>query len=664
MPSRRHRQVSALLLAGLLCLTGIVPAAAADRPETRVVELKKLSETFAAELAARRTPLYYDLLASVNPPQQKLNASPNIALMFINKRSHPVYYIVNNINAARTISTDDIWLGGSSGFDLTGSATTLGELAIWDGGGVRTSHVEFGGRVTQMDSPGGTHFHATHVAGTMVASGVSANARGMSSAAQLAAYEWTNDNSEMASAAADGMHISNHSYGWATGWRYDGDWYWFGDVTVDSEEDYGFGFYGADVRAWDQIAYNAPYYTIVSSAGNDRNDNGPSDPEDGHYYLNNGIWTFSTEYRQPDAHSGGYDCLPWHGNAKNIITVGAVGDVSGGWSDPSDVNMTSFSSWGPSDDGRIKPDIVGNGSSLRSTDDDHDTDYLTISGTSMSSPNISGSLNLCVRYYEATHADETPLSATVKALMIQTADEAGIGPGPDYKFGWGLMNTRQAIETIQADSAAPGVILEEQLADGELHEWKLISDGVDPVRVTIAWTDPPGTVPLASVDPPDLILVNDLDLRLVHETSGTTHEPYILDPAVPANAATTGDNFRDNVEQVHIGEPEAGTYFVRVSHKGTLAAPQNYSLVGSARIFSCDCALFADLNLDGNIDPLDVALIVNFVYKDLDAIQEIDTCPASNGDWDCDGQINPLDVTFFVNYVYKELGAPCDPCAP
>ncbi len=662
MPSQIKCRGVLLVLVGLLVITGVVAAMAKDRPETKVIELERLSEALEAQVNARRPQPYYDLLNSTNPVQQKFNVSPNISLMFLDERDHPVYYIVNNINAARTLSTDDVWPGGSAGFDLTGGATTLGELAVWDGGGVRTTHVEFGGRATQMDGASTTNFHATHVAGTMIASGVSATAQGMSIAAQLAAYDWFSDNAEMAAAAANGMHLSNHSYGWATGWRWDGDWYWYGDASVSETEDYGFGFYGSDVRTWDEIAYNAPYYTIVTSAGNDRDDDGPSDPQDGHYYYDGGDWVLSYTYRQADGHSSGYDCIPWHGNAKNVVTVGAVSDLSSGWSSPNTVSITSFSSWGPTDDGRIKPDIVGNGTSLRSTDNGSDTDYLTISGTSMSSPNITRSLNLCVRYYEATHDGETPLSATVKALMIQTADEAGTAPGPDYKFGWGLMNTRKTIETIQADSIAPGIIREEQLADSELHEWKLLSDGTEPIQVTIAWTDPPGTVPTASVDPPDLILVNDLDLRIVHELSGSTYEPYVLNPAIPANGATTGDNFRDNVEQVHIEQPEAGLYFVRVSHKGTLANPQDYSLVGSERMYICDCPMYGDLNLDGSIDPLDVSFIVNYVFKDLDAIEQIITCPAPNGDWNCDGSIDPVDVALYVNYVFQDLGAPCDPC--
>ena len=91
------------------------------------------------------------------------------------------------MTAARTVSTKKVWPGESYGHSLSGSGTTLGKLGIWDGGGVRTTHLEFSGRVTQIDSPGSNNYHATHVAGTMIAGGVVPAAKGMSFGANLAA---------------------------------------------------------------------------------------------------------------------------------------------------------------------------------------------------------------------------------------------------------------------------------------------------------------------------------------------------------------------------------------------------------------------------------------------------------------------------------------------
>jgi len=571
---------SAMGLLSLVVLFGSGSASGAE-PVTQRARLDSLSLMFGQRLEEQRPALYYDLLESDDPAQQRLNASTDIQLMRIDERGRPRFYLLENLNAARTLSTDDVWPGGSGGFSLSGSGTTLGQLAVWDGGGVLTTHQEFGGRVTQMDSPGGTHYHSTHVAGTMIAAGVQASARGMSYQGTLAAYDWDNDNSEMASAAAGGMNISSHSYGYVTGWYYSsGDWYWFGDIDVCTYEDYGFGFYSVEAEEWDEIAYDAPYYTIVKSAGNDRNDYGPG-PGGGHYVYDGG-WVWSTDTRDPDGGSDGYDCISWNGTAKNILSVGAVDDIPGGWTDPSDVVMSSFSGWGPTDDGRIKPDLVANGVSLYSCTDAGNSSYSSYSGTSMSTPNLSGSLNLLVRHYEDTHSGTTPLASTMKAVLIQTADEAGPDSGPDYMFGWGLMNTLNAAELIEADASDDGYIVEDALANSETHEYYIDLDGTESVRVSLAWTDPPGTPPPASLNPTTIMLVNDLDVRLERIATSTVYEPYVLDPSDPDAAATTGDNIRDNAEQIHLESPAAGSYLVTVTHKGTLSGPQAYSIVCSA----------------------------------------------------------------------------------
>ena len=102
---------------------------------------------------------------------------------------------------------------------------------------MRTTHQEFGGRVTTHDGAG-LSSHATHVAGTMVASGVDASAIGMSNAATLRSYDWNSDTSEMAAAQLlpQPVSVSNHSYGQISGWIFnffnDGLWVWFGDVAI------------------------------------------------------------------------------------------------------------------------------------------------------------------------------------------------------------------------------------------------------------------------------------------------------------------------------------------------------------------------------------------------------------------------------------------------
>jgi len=112
-----------------------------------------------------------------------------------------------------------------------------------------------------------------------------------------------------------------------------------------------------------------------------------------------------------------------------------------------DVVANSFSSWGPTDDGRIKPDIVADGVSVYSTLATNDSSYGYLNGTSMAAPGASGSL-LLLQELSYKLINKPIRAATVKALAIHTANEAGLNPGPDYKFGWGLLNTSEAAITL------------------------------------------------------------------------------------------------------------------------------------------------------------------------------------------------------------------------
>ena len=414
--------------------------------------------------------------------------------------------------------------------------------------------------------------------------------KGMSPAATLEAYDWNGDASEMASAAGAGLLLSNHSYGTITGWREDFSectshaWTWFGDPAISTTEDYYFGFYNSEAQSWDTIAYNAPYYLIVKSAGNDRGEGPGSGTAHCVWDDNSNDWVTSTATRDLDCDPLGYDCISTNGTAKNILTVGAVGDIIGGYSPAAagSVVMSDFSGWGPTDDGRIKPDLVANGIGLYSTDDVSNTAYTTLSGTSMSAPNVTGSLLLLQQHYQDINSISMRAS-TLKALALHTADEAGAAPGPDYEFGWGLLNTKAAAEVISADGNGSHQIIEASLADGETYTVQVNSGGFgSEIKATLVWTDPPGTPPFPiSLDPTDTMLVNDLDLRI--DGNSNTYEPWVLDPENPANPATTGDNYRDNVEQVQVTVYFTGIYTIEVSHKGTLADPQSFSLIISTQ---------------------------------------------------------------------------------
>ena len=478
----------------------------------------------------------------------------------------PIYYRTDNYGAAVTTRVNQLWEGGNSGLELSGVG--YNQLGEWDGGNVLVSHQEFtdqgASRVTVMDGAHATHYHSTHVAGTMVAAGIVNNAKGMAYGGLLKSWQWSNDESEMAAAAANGLEISNHSYGFVVGWDHNnGNWVWHGNSSISPDEDYKFGFYDSGSRQWDQIAANAPYYLIVKSAGNDRGD-GPSN-------SGNGV-------AERDGGDDGYDCISPKGIAKNILTVGAVNEVDQ-YTGPESVVMSSFSCWGPADDGRIKPDIVGKGVGMYSTMDGNNSDYGTLQGTSMSAPNVSGSMALLQSYYQDTHNDEVMRSATLKALVLHSADEAGEHIGPDYIFGWGLMNAERAVAVI-TDDVNQNVIDEQLLTSGDVYTRTVVVPEGKQLRTTICWTDPAGSPVSAQLNPDDIMLVNDLDLK-IEDQSGNTFYPYSLSRNNPSAAATTSTkNYVDNVEMIYLDNIEPGTYTITVDYDGTLSGgEQAFSII-------------------------------------------------------------------------------------
>lgn len=559
----------------LTLVTGLAIAASfADdaHAAANVKQLTDFSRQARAKVIAGRTPLYYALLASTDPAQMAVG--PGLELMYIGKNGVPAYYQTVNESAARTVRTWDVWPVGVGGgfFGVSGSTTAPGELAVWDSGGVKGTHQEFGGRVTQMDVPENLSQHATHVAGTLIAGGVNPAARGMSYQAPLHAYDWRFDLSEMAGAAAGNLEISNHSYAHTSGFQNNR---WYGDITVSIAEDYGFGFYDDDAHDFDEVAWLAPEYLIVLAAGNDRDDVWGGT----HMHWDGSAWVVANDFHGADFQHGGYDTISWFTTAKNGLVVGAVDDIPGGYTDPSSVVMMPFSSWGPCDDGRIKPDIVANGYFLLSTDTVGTASYFSGTGTSMAAPNAAGSINLIAQDYEARFGAR-PRSSTLKALVINTADEAGASDGPDYSFGWGLLNTYRAIDLVRAVPSADRGLLERTLSSGDTHTFNFEVDSPGPVRVTIAWTDPPGTPPPASVDPPDKMLVNDLDVRIASVGGGVTTLPWSLDRLNPSAAPTQTDNSIDNVESIDIALAPGDDYVVTVTNKNALSGgSQDYALV-------------------------------------------------------------------------------------
>ncbi len=518
-------------------------------------------------------------------PLRMTNENNTLAILVGVENGQPVYIAPYNATAADTIGTDELWTNGNSGLNLNAEGT---QVAVWDIGDARLTHREFatnGIRIIDLDgvSPDGVQDHATHVSGTLGAYGVTAAAKGMANRALILYSDQREDYNEMPRFfATNHFRLSNHSYGRATiGWygtfNYLGTNYpvWYGDTAHSQTEDFKFGLYDTNAQSIDRIAYSSRYYLPVWAAGNERGARGKPaiSQANGHIGFHEGQANLFTGITRPDdGGATGYDTLPPHGLAKNALTVGAVGNIVSGYSGSNSVAMSTFSSFGPADDGRIKPDVVGAGVNIYSTGSFFDSDYYSESGTSMASPNVCGSLNLLVQLHNRYLGTNQPmLSSTIRGLAIHTADEAGTTAGPDYRFGWGLLNPLKAARLMTNNFVSGSIpfIKEVKLSNGDNIEFTVVAKGGEPLKIGVWWTDPAGNPQPIALDPTDRVLVNDVDLRVIR--SGVTNLPWVLNPAAPADAATNADNDRDNGEQVVIANPVTnGVYTVRVTHKGTL----------------------------------------------------------------------------------------------
>ena len=498
------------------------------------------------------------------------------------------------LESDETVSAQKLWPGGSSGYSLTGTNVLM---AQWDGGDVLTNHQEFtnGHRVFLLDGPTvgvGVQDHPTHVAGIMAAYGVNGTAIGFANRAKVAESYLSRDLTEMPQlAATNNVRESNHSYGYAAGWSglvsYAGTVYylWFGDPSISSNQSWIFGFYDqVAARTNDLIIYKAQTYLPVFAAGNA---NGypppPSQPVshieniNGTYFLVNGAT------RQANSTNGGFGTLTSYAVSKNDLVVGAVSPNTNGYSGTNTTTFAFFTSMGPTADGRIKPDVVADGSNVLSSVAESTSAYTNMSGTSMATPAVTGTLGLLTSFYQKLYptngplllGSNAPLASTLRAIIINTADQLGTNIGPSYIYGWGLLDSLSAANLVTNNYARGSIpfIKEVRLINGDFIQFPVVLTNTQSFKITIAWTDPPGTPVAPAVNPTNHMLVNDLDLRVI-SPAGTTNFPWILNPKTPANRATTGDNNLDNVEQVSIPTPTSGTYQVRITHKGTLVNDQ------------------------------------------------------------------------------------------
>lgn len=472
-------------------------------------------------------------------------------------------------SSIQTARVQHLHNGGSLVLNIEGQTMILG---IWDGGAVYAGHNSLGvSRVTSKDGSSTIDDHASHVAGTMAANNSISDIKGMAPQASLWSNNWSNDKAEMTSQASQGLLVSNHSYGT--------DY----DAAGFKNNPGVFGRYIQDARELDLLLFTADNYLPVIAAGNARGDG----------------------YNTARA---GADLM--HGDAvsKNAVVVAAIEGITD-YAQPSDAVMSSFSQWGPTDDYRIKPDISAKGVAVKSVGITNANATATQQGTSMAAPSVTGVFGLWQHYYKTLYPTKVKMrAATVKALMAISADEAGTADGPDHRFGWGVINAKRGAEILRDSKGddPKAIVTEQVLNNGQTYEITFDTDGKQPLKAAIAWTDPAGNV-VSSTDSSNPVLVNDLDLRIIRPNDQEVL-PWALNKSWSNLFAAKADNNVDPVEVVEYkgvasGVAPAGTYTIRVTHKGTLTnGSQKFSLIvyGKTGNVSVENKTFDNLNVYPN----------------------------------------------------------------
>ncbi|MEM6257266.1 MAG: S8 family serine peptidase, partial [Planctomycetota bacterium] len=481
--------------------------------------------------------------------------------------------VAANLDAADSTNADQLWSGGGLGLDLTGAGVTVG---VWESSAtgnweISDTHETFASynsvtglwdgptRVSFGETPSGSYSgHATHVASPLGGAHIPGKEQtwGAAPGVDIVSYSSSLVGTEIISETQ--IDISNHSYG--------------NDLSGQPNN---YGRYNWNSASLDNALFQRPKHLAFFAAGNDR-----------------AVVSFD------------YDTLSDYQTAKNNVVIGSVLDytldphpvfnydpypVPGPTPpSPADGIATSwFSSYGPTDDGRLGVDLVANGDLLYSADDYGDTQYTYASGTSMASPNAAGTAALLLEHWRNENGGYTPDSATQKGLLMHTATNAtAYGFGPDYATGYGLINAAEAAGHITESTSTPWAIRErhaweDTLQDGDTLTIDLIGTG-DPFKASLSWLDPAATYDFINYTPNDRTpkLVNDLDIWVTDEY-GNTFYPWALDPDNPDADATRDDHNRvDNFTQVFVSTFWVGTELtLHIDHAGTLdGGSQDYAL--------------------------------------------------------------------------------------
>ncbi len=490
---------------------------------------------------------------------EKTSDGSQVALKDIGTDGTPLYYTTLNDPASQTSRAHTLYDNGLLHLGLTG---TNMEVGVWDSGAALSSHQEFDTRAKNTDNAREVSLHATLVTGNLISAGVEPSAKGVAYGAKALSYDWSRDKIEVAEAAANGLLLSNHSYG----------------ILSDRVPEWYFGAYLKITQDWDRIMYNAPYYLMVAAAGNAQKSQDNEAP----------IYGKTAD---------GFDLLLGFTTTKNGLTVAGANTEIDNNGELKKASVAGYSSFGPVDDGRVKPDLAGDGGNILSTSSVTNSSYKVSAGTSMAAPGVTGSLLLLQQYHEELFGSYMK-AATLKGLALHTADDVD-SKGPDYKMGWGIMNAKSAAEILQ-NKEYTTLVNEETLSDGETFTLTVAAIDGEDLIASISWTDPEAeTVNRGDLNSTTAALVNDLDIRITKD--GETYFPWKLNPAKANDAATQGDNKVDPFERVEVENP-TGTYTIIISHKGGLKhGLQDFSLIVSgAQISNCSIETPSEIDLENS----------------------------------------------------------------
>lgn len=451
-----------------------------------------------------------------------------------------------NDKAAGVMGVAETW---KTGLDGKGQVVAITDTGLDTGKNDASMHPDFQGQIKQifaLGKPGDasdTLAHGTHVAGSVLGTGKASNGlyKGMAPGAQLVMQSVEDAKGGLGGIPEDLGVIFKQAYD-AGARIHTNSW----GVPAAS----GGTVYNAQSQAVDRFIWEHPDYTILFAAGND----GDHD-QDGQTNYN----TVSTP-----------------GTSKNAITVGASQNDRPDKKQGNNIaGMASFSSRGPTADGRVKPDIVAPGTWIVSTrssksDDSHfwaahesNSKYGYMGGTSMATPLTAGATAL-VRQHYVEKLGVTPRAALLKATLINGA--AAMDANLTWKDnGWGRVDINNSL------SGRPFKFANEDkaLQTGEAQSYSYTVKAGQPLKVTLAWSDYPAN-PSAQKT-----LVNDLDVVV----KGPDGKEILGNAMLGAGADRT-----NNVENVVIAAPTAGTYTVTVKGYNVPQGPQRFALVTSGSV--------------------------------------------------------------------------------